>query len=484
MKKIVLLFSISAIFITSTMYGQELNAGFTVTEEWRRPRDSIARLSADPMTIERQRWASGYYHNLNNIPKNRYNFNFNVQGNNSGDCTVYRSGGIQYVVEPERTSSHSNYYAQQKLKNAQRDAARAAFNEERRRRMEEAARIAAIKKQMEDARKRKLYKENYIAATQADIDKTNAIADAKATIGRQAVLDRTSELWSQRYYKQEYVPVSPEQKSPVDLSSIVSSDFKDRKVIPLLSVGASNYYDYQNNIDLIIRNAAQRHLKHVPHDGNDKNSYDVYETDDVKEQSLPQYMYSKYITENIMNVEDWWYRNNMSERVEKVKNFLGEAVTDPLGTVKNVRESTKEFLKENITLENIAKYSVPDRYENVYNTGEATIKIVWNTLGEKDGAKRTFDAVYYSDMQYVKEKEEYIVQQVNNLELKTVGIENGDKITEAALLHNKPKTEQNEWLKNYLTNKATEPSNYVKREATGKIKEIVKKEIDPKGTIF
>ena len=468
------------------MYGQELNAGFTVTEEWRRPRDSIARLSADPMTIERQRWASGYYHNLNNIPKNRYNFNFNVQGNNYGDCTVYRSGGIQYVVEPERTSSHSNYYAQQKLKKAQRDAARAAFNEERRRRMEEAARIAAIKKQMEDARKRKLYKENYIAATQADIDKANAIADAKATIGKQAVLDRTNELWSQRNYKQEYVPVSPELKSSVDLSSIVSSEFKDRNVIKLLGVGTSNYYDYQSQMDAIIRNAAKQQLKHVQHDGSDKNSYDMYETDDVKDQNLAQYMYSKYITENIMNVEDWWDRNNMSERLENVKNFLGEAVTDPVGTLNNARESLVDDIKENITLENIAKKSVgliPDRFENVKNIGNCEVKMVFNVFS-KDGAKQTVDAVFSGNMQYVEKKQEYITRQVNNLALETAGIKNGDKITEAALLHNKPKTEQNEWLKNYLTNKATEPSNYVKREASGKIKEIVKKEIDPKGTIF
>ena len=441
MKKIVLLFSISAIFITSTMYGQELNAGFTVTEEWRRPRDSIARLSADPMTIERQRWASGYYHNLNNIPKNRYNFNFNVQGNNSGDCTVYRSGGIQYVVEPERTSSHSNYYAQQKLKKAQRDAARAAFNEERRRRMEEAARIAAIKKQMEDARKRKLYKENYIAATQADIDKTNAIADAKATIGRQAVLDRTSELWSQRYYKQEYVPVSPELKSSVDLSSIVSSEFKDRNVIDLLGVGTSNYYDYQSQMDAIIRNAAKQQLKHVQHDGSDKNSYDMYETDDVKDQNLAQYMYSKYITENIMNVEDWWDRNNMSERLENVKNFLGEAVTDPLGTFGNVRESTKELLKENFTLENIAEYSVPERYKNLEKIVQFEKKTAVNIFG-KDSAKQIVDALDKGNVQWDEANFEK-----NHRNLSDMFIDGSGKVVEAVHLYNKSEEQQKKWIK-------------------------------------
>ena len=441
MKKIVLLFSISAIFITSTMYGQELNAGFTVTEEWRRPRDSIARLSADPMTIERQRWASGYYHNLNNIPKNRYNFNFNVQGNNSGDCTVYRSGGIQYVVEPERTSSHSNYYAQQKLKKAQRDAARAAFNEERRRRMEEAARIAAIKKQMEDARKRKLYKENYIAATQADIDKTNAIADAKATIGRQAVLDRTSELWSQRYYKQEYVPVSPELKSSVDLSSIVSSEFKDRNVIDLLGVGTSNYYDYQSQMDAIIRNAAKQQLKHVQHDGSDKNSYDMYETDDVKDQNLAQYMYSKYITENIMNVEDWWDRNNMSERLENVKNFLGEAVTDPLGTFGNVRESTKELLKENFTLENIAEYSVPERYKNLEKIVQFEKKTAVNIFG-KDSAKQIVDALDKGNVQWDEANFEK-----NHRNLSDMFIYGSGKVVEAVHLYNKSEEQQKKWIK-------------------------------------
>lgn len=254
---------------------QDLPSGFSSDEEYIRETNEHnyqVRQDLDRMRRESEERIKNIYLNVPNIVEKELSshqvnapttsssntsstYNTSNTYKSTGDYTVYKSGGLQIEVDnsPLRTPEKNNYYAQQKQKKAQRDAQRAAFNEERRRRMEEAARIAAIKKQMEDARKRKLYKENYIAATQADIDKTNAIADAKATIGRQAVLDRTSELWSQRYYKQEYVPVSPELKSSVDLSSIVSSEFKDRNVIDLLGVGTSNYYDYQTSLLLAMK---------------------------------------------------------------------------------------------------------------------------------------------------------------------------------------------------------------------------------------
>ncbi len=400
----------------------------------------------------------------------------NQSGNNTNQI-----GGIRIEVDNStvRTSSHSNYYAQQRQRKAQQSADRAAFNARRREILKQQALIAAEKKRREDERKFKLYYNDYIAATQAGIDKTKSIAADKATVGRQSVYNDVNNFMSQRFFDPVYVP-QPPVTAPTSNLIIPLSDVNENNLL------APKYYGVGSSNPKYCMEEAFNEAKKSRCSHNAK-SYNMYEiTDDVKDQN----MYSKYVTENIFDVKDWWYRNDMSERVanvwDKVKNVTGDFVSDPLGTLNNARESLVDDIKENITLENIAKKSVgliPDRFENVKNIGNCEVKMVYNVFS-KDGAKQTVDAVFSGNMQYVEKKQEYITRQVNNLALETAGIKTGDKITEAALLHNKPKTEQNEWLKNYLTNKATEPSNYVKREATGKIKEIVKKEIDPKGTIF